>query len=79
MTFQYTNSKLTKEDFLKKAEALCGVEAEIIIFSSPSGSYIRRIESRHMTTLQALAMQLEESQLAAWRAKIAEIRSRGKD
>lgn len=79
MSLQSTTPKSPKAAYLKKAEALSRSEAERIM-SRMRGRYARRIEEDRVTTIEALALQLEyeAEQLTEWRANIADIRAREK-
>ena len=66
--------KTPSEEYLAKASRLSAKESERML-SRMTGKLPRRLEKEKLTTLEALAIQLEleEEQLAEWREKMQKI------
>ena len=67
--------KTPSEEYLAKASRLSAKESERML-SRMTGKLPRRLEKEKLTTLEALAIQLEleEEQLAEWREKMQKIK-----
>lgn len=65
------------EEYLEKARKLTKEEAERI-FARMRGKFMRRMEDREATPVEAVAFQLEkeDKDLEEWRARWAEISAR---
>jgi hypothetical protein len=68
--------KAADEKYLEQAKHLTEIEAERLL-SRMSGKLPRRLHKDKLSTLEALAIQLEveDEQLNEWREKMAEIRA----
>ena len=65
------------DEYLQKATLLSDEEAEALL-ARMRGKFARRTEDNKLTTIEALALQLEyeDERLTAWRERIAEIREK---
>jgi len=72
--------KTPSDEFLAKASKLSAKESERML-SRMTGKLPRRLVKEKLTTLEALAIQLEleEEQLAEWREKMQKIKDGEKD
>lgn len=72
--------KVAKDEYLEKAGQLSTEETERVL-SRMGGKLPRRLDKDKISQLEALAMQLEieDEQLAEWRAKMHEIKANHKD
>lgn len=70
-------AKLVNEIYLEKAEKLTEEESERLL-SRMRGKPARRLEDKKLTTLEALAIQLEfdDEQLAEWRKNMQELKEK---
>ena len=68
------------EEYLKKAKRLKGEEAERLL-ARMRGRFSRRVEDKKLSSIEALALQLqfEDEELAEWRERMAEIRAKNED
>jgi hypothetical protein len=71
--------KTPSEEYLAKAQRLSAKESERML-SRMTGKLPRRLQKEKLTTLEALAIQLEleEEQLAEWREKMQKIKENEK-
>lgn len=69
--------RVPTEAYLEKARGLTKEEAERV-FARMRGKYMRRLEDKETTPLEAVALQLEKEDrdLEEWRARWAEITER---
>ncbi len=76
---QRKNKKLKDptEEYLAKAKALSRADAERL-FSRMRGKLARRLEDKRLSALEVVALQLEleDKQLAEWRANFAKIKEK---
>ena len=68
------------KEYLEKAKDLSKKEVERLM-SRMRGRYMRRLEDKKFSAVEALALQLEfeDEQLKAWRKVIAKMREKRKD
>jgi len=66
-------------EYLGQAKGLSKKDAERLM-SRMRGRFVRRLEDRRFSPIEALALQLEfeDQQLKEWRKNVAKIRERGK-
>ncbi len=71
--------KTANEEYVKKATILTE-EATERLLSRMRGKLTRRVEDNKLSTIEALAIQLEldDEQLAEWREKMQEIKAKTK-
>ena len=71
--------KIPSDEYLDKARLLSEEETERLL-SRMRSKLKRRLEDEKMSTLEAVAIQLEkeDEELNEWRAKMAEIREKTK-
>lgn len=71
--------KTTNQEYLEKAKLLTKEETERLL-SRMSGKLPRRLEKEKLSTLEALAIQLEleDEQLNEWRERMSTIKKKGK-
>lgn len=72
-------TKSAEAQYIEKAKQLSKEEAERV-FSRMRGRLMRRLGDKKLTPLDAVAIQLEleDEDLAAWRERLAEIRTKHK-
>lgn len=68
-----------EDAYLEKAKSLTDTEAEFLQ-ARMRGKLQRRLEDKKLTTIEAMAIQLEfeDLQLKEWRERVAEIRAKDK-
>lgn len=71
--------RIPNQEYLEKAKLLSNEETERLL-SRMSGKLPRRLEKDKLSTLEALAIQLEleEEQLNEWRERMRTIKKKGK-
>lgn len=80
MTLKRSKTKTPAKEYVEKAKALPKPEAERLM-ARMRGRFVRRIEDRRFSRLEALALQLEfeDEQLKEWRKNMARLRAKDKD
>jgi len=73
------NNKIPDDEYLEKAKLLTEEEAERVM-SRMGGKLPRRLAKEKLSTLDAIAIQLEleDEQLREWREKMHAIKEKGK-
>lgn len=76
MTSTHKTPKAPSNEYLERAGELSREEANQLM-ERMRGRFVRGIENKSLTILEALALQLEieDEHLLAWRSKFAEIRN----
>ena len=79
MSLKRTKSKAPAKEYLEKAKALRKRDAERLQ-ARMKGRYVRRLEDKKLSAIEALALQLEydDEQLTEWRKNMAKVRGKYK-